>query len=106
MPGFTHLQVRSRSPSVTPAGLFRMLARDAERMIDCRRRVNRLPLGPLRWPAPAIRSTAFRRRQLGFEAVCENSLDAVSDRDFAIEFRRRGAGDDAPVALSEELICG
>ena len=64
-----------------------MLARDAERLTDLRRRVNRLPLG-----SAALAGTTypidrhFVAEQLGFEAVCENSLDAVSDRDFAIEF--------------------
>jgi argininosuccinate lyase len=64
-----------------------MLRRDRERFADCRRRVNRLPLG-----AAALAGTTFPidrefvARELGFESVCENSLDAVSDRDFAIEF--------------------
>jgi argininosuccinate lyase len=64
-----------------------MLARDAERLADCRRRVNRLPLG-----SAALAGTSYpidRERvaaELGFEALCPNSLDAVSDRDFAIEF--------------------
>jgi argininosuccinate lyase len=64
-----------------------MLGRDRERFADCRRRVNRLPLG-----AAALAGTTFPidrhavATELGFEAVCENSLDAVSDRDFAIEF--------------------
>jgi argininosuccinate lyase len=64
-----------------------MLSRDAERLADCRARVNRLPLG-----AAALAGTTFpidRKRvaqTLGFEGVCQNSLDAVSDRDFAIEF--------------------
>ena len=88
MPGFTHLQV---AQPVTFGhhllAYFEMLARDAERLADCRRRVNRLPLGARRSPARAFRSTATRvARELGFEALCANSLDAVSDRDFAIEF--------------------
>jgi argininosuccinate lyase len=64
-----------------------MFARDAERLADCRRRVNRLPLG-----SAALAGTPFPidrervARELGFEALCPNSLDAVSDRDFAIEF--------------------
>jgi argininosuccinate lyase len=64
-----------------------MLARDGERMRDCRARVNRLPLG-----AAALAGTtypidrAYTAELLGFEQVCQNSLDAVSDRDFAIEF--------------------
>ncbi|MFT4173719.1 MAG: argininosuccinate lyase [Rhodocyclaceae bacterium] len=88
MPGFTHLQV---AQPVTFGhhllAYFEMTARDAERFIDARRRVNRLPLG-----AAALAGTSYPidresvARELGFEAVCENSLDAVSDRDFAIEF--------------------
>ena len=64
-----------------------MFGRDAERFADCRKRVARLPLG-----AAALAGTTypidreFVAEQLGFEGVCENSLDAVSDRDFAIEF--------------------
>src|SRR5258708_11905051 len=64
-----------------------MLERDRSRLADCRRRVNCLPLG-----AAALAGTSFRidrarvARELEFEAVSGNSLDAVSDRDFAIEF--------------------
>jgi len=93
MPGFTHLQA---AQPVTfghhMMAWFEMLARDHERLIDCRRRVNRLPLG-----AAALAGTSypidreFVARELGFEAICENSLDAVSDRDFAIEFLAAGA---------------
>ncbi|MCX7673463.1 MAG: argininosuccinate lyase [Thiobacillaceae bacterium] len=88
MPGFTHLQVAQ--PVTFGHHLMawqEMLARDAERLADCRRRVNRLPLG-----AAALAGTSFPidrayvARALGFEGLCENSLDAVSDRDFAIEF--------------------
>ena len=88
MPGFTHLQVAQ--PVTFGHHLMayvEMLARDAERLTDMRRRVNRLPLG-----SAALAGTTypidrhFVAEQLGFEAVCENSLDAVSDRDFAIEF--------------------
>jgi len=88
MPGFTHLQV---AQPVTFGhhllAYFEMLRRDRERFADCRRRVNRLPLG-----AAALAGTTFPidreavAHELGFESVCENSLDAVSDRDFAIEF--------------------
>ena len=88
MPGFTHLQV---AQPVTYGhhlmAYFEMLARDAERFADCRRRTNRLPLG-----AAALAGTTFPidresvAAELGFEGVCANSLDAVSDRDFAIEF--------------------
>ena len=88
MPGFTHLQVAQPvSFAHHLLAYFEMLARDAGRLADCRKRVNRLPLG-----AAALAGTSFRidrlhvARELGFEGLCENSLDAVSDRDFAIEF--------------------
>jgi argininosuccinate lyase len=64
-----------------------MLQRDRERLHDCRKRVNWLPLG-----AAALAGTTYPidrhyvAEQLGFDGVCENSLDAVSDRDFAVEF--------------------
>ncbi|MBF1801118.1 argininosuccinate lyase [Alloalcanivorax profundimaris] len=88
MPGFTHLQ--TAQPVTFGHHLlawFEMLKRDRERLLDCRKRVNRLPLG-----AAALAGTTYpiqrerTRELLGFDAVCENSLDAVSDRDFAIEF--------------------
>jgi len=88
MPGFTHLQV---AQPVTFGhhllAYFEMFARDRERLADCRGRVNRLPLG-----AAALAGTTFPidrervARELGFEGLCANSLDAVSDRDFAVEF--------------------
>ena len=88
MPGFTHLQV---AQPVTfghhLTAYFEMLKRDAERFADCRKRINRLPLG-----AAALAGTSYPinremvAKSLGFDGVCENSLDAVSDRDFAIEF--------------------
>ncbi|MDD4929646.1 MAG: argininosuccinate lyase [Gallionella sp.] len=88
MPGFTHLQVAQPiSFAHHLMAYVEMLARDAERLGDCRKRVNRLPLG-----AAALAGTSYpidRERVaelLGFDSVCENSLDAVSDRDFAIEF--------------------
>jgi argininosuccinate lyase len=107
MPGFTHLQV---AQPVTFGhhllAYFEMLARDVERFTDCRRRINRLPLG-----AAALAGTSypinreFVARQLGFEGVCENSLDAVSDRDFAIEFTAAAALVMTHLSrLSEELI--
>ena len=107
MPGFTHLQV---AQPVTFGhhllAYFEMLRRDRERFMDCRRRVNRLPLG-----AAALAGTTFPvdresvARELGFEAVCENSLDAVSDRDFAIEFCAAAALVMTHVSrFSEELI--
>jgi argininosuccinate lyase len=88
MPGFTHLQVAQ--PVTFGHHLMayvEMLARDEARLGDCRARVNRSPLG-----AAALAGTSYPidremvARTLGFEGVCENSLDAVSDRDFAIEF--------------------
>jgi argininosuccinate lyase len=88
MPGFTHLQVAQPvSFAHHLLAYHEMLGRDAERLADARRRVNRLPLG-----SAALAGTTYPIRRervaelLGFEAVCENSLDAVSDRDFAIEF--------------------
>jgi argininosuccinate lyase len=88
MPGFTHLQVAQPvSFAHHLLAYFEMLARDRERFVDCRKRVNRLPLG-----AAALAGTSFAidrvrvARELGFDSLCENSLDAVSDRDFAIEF--------------------
>ena len=88
MPGFTHLQVAQ--PITFGHHLmayFEMLKRDAERFADCRKRINKLPLG-----AAALAGTSYPinremvAQSLGFDGVCENSLDAVSDRDFAIEF--------------------
>jgi argininosuccinate lyase len=93
MPGFTHLQVAQ--PVTFGHHLMAydaMLSRDAERFRDCRTRVNRLPLG-----AAALAGTGFPidrdrvARELGFDGLCENSLDAVSDRDFAIEFAAAAA---------------
>jgi argininosuccinate lyase len=88
MPGFTHLQVAQ--PVTFGHHLLayvEMLERDRERLIQVRKRVNQLPLG-----AAALAGTSFPidrkrvARALGFDGLCENSLDAVSDRDFAIEF--------------------
>ena len=88
MPGFTHLQVAQ--PITFGHHLlawFEMTRRDGERFTDVRRRTNRLPLG-----AAALAGTTYPidreyvAAQLDFDGVCENSLDAVSDRDFAIEF--------------------
>jgi len=107
MPGYTHLQV---AQPVTFGhhlmAYFEMFSRDAERLADCRRRLNRLPLG-----AAALAGTGFPidresvAVELGFDGVCENSLDAVSDRDFAIEFLAAAALAMAHVSrLSEELV--
>ena len=107
MPGFTHLQVAQ--PVTFGHHLLayvEMFGRDAERMADCRRRVNRLPLG-----AAALAGTSYPldrdrvARELGFEAVSRNSLDAVSDRDFAIEFCAAASLIMVHVSrLSEELV--
>ena len=107
MPGFTHLQVAQ--PVTFGHHLLayvEMFARDAGRLADCRRRVNRLPLG-----AAALAGTSYPidreqvARALGFEGLCENSLDAVSDRDFAIEFCAAASLVMVHVSrLSEELI--
>ena len=88
MPGFTHLQV---AQPVTFGhhlmAYYEMLQRDLTRFEDARKRMNQLPLG-----AAALAGTSYpidRNRvakKLKFDGVCENSLDAVSDRDFAIEF--------------------
>ncbi len=88
MPGFTHLQ--TAQPITFGHHLlawFEMLLRDRQRLTDCRARVNVLPLG-----SAALAGTTFPidreqvATELKFAAVCENSLDAVSDRDFVIEF--------------------
>ena len=107
MPGFTHLQVAQ--PVVFGHHLmayFEMLKRDVERLSDCRKRMNKLPLG-----AAALAGTSYPinremvARQLEFDGVCENSLDAVSDRDFAIEFCAAAALVMTHLSrLSEELI--
>jgi argininosuccinate lyase len=88
MPGFTHMQVAQPvSFAHHLLAYVEMFARDAERLADLRRRCNRLPLG-----AAALAGTSYpidRERvakALGFEGLCQNSLDAVSDRDFALEF--------------------
>lgn len=88
MPGFTHLQT---AQPVTfghhVMAWFEMIVRDLDRLADTRRRLNSMPLG-----AAALAGTTFpidrvlTQNLLGFDRICENSLDAVSDRDFAIEF--------------------
>ncbi len=88
MPGYTHMQVAQPvSFAHHLLAYVEMFARDAERLADVRKRVNVLPLG-----AAALAGTSYpldRERvakTLGFDGVCQNSLDAVSDRDFAMEF--------------------
>ncbi len=107
MPGFTHLQVAQ--PVTFGHHLLayvEMFERDRERLLDARRRVNRLPLG-----AAALAGTTFPidrefvAQRLGFEGLCENSLDAVSDRDFAIEVAAAAALAMTHVSrLAEELV--
>ena len=107
MPGFTHLQ--TAQPITLGHHLlawFEMLARDRERFADCRRRVNVMPLG-----AAALAGTSFpidrtyTAELLGFARPAENSLDAVSDRDFAIEFVSAAALLMTHLSrLSEELV--
>ncbi|WBY00856.1 argininosuccinate lyase [Ramlibacter tataouinensis] len=107
LPGFTHLQVAQPvSFGHHMLAYVEMFARDAERMADVRKRVNRLPLG-----AAALAGTSYPldreavARTLGMEGVCQNSLDAVSDRDFAIEFTAAATLAMVHVSrLSEELI--
>ena len=107
MPGFTHLQVAQPvSFAHHLLAYVEMFARDAERLADLRRRVNRLPLG-----AAALAGTSYpidRKRvaaTLGFEAVVGNSLDAVSDRDFALEFAAFASICMVHVSrLSEEIV--
>jgi argininosuccinate lyase len=107
MPGFTHLQVAQ--PVTFGHHLMayvEMLERDRARLAECRARVNRLPLG-----AAALAGTTFPvdrervARELGFEGVCANSLDAVSDRDFAVEFCAHAALAMTHLSrLAEELV--
>ncbi len=107
MPGFTHLQVAM--PVTFGHHLlawFEMLERDRQRLRDCRRRVNVMPLG-----AAALAGTtyaidrAYTAELLGFDAPAENSLDAVSDRDFVIEFTAAAALVMTHLSrFSEELI--
>lgn len=107
MPGFTHLQ--TAQPVTFGHHLlawFEMLVRDRERLADCRKRVNKMPLG-----SAALAGTTFpinrerTRELLGFDGICENSLDAVSDRDFAIEFCALAALTMTHLSrMSEELV--
>jgi argininosuccinate lyase len=107
MPGFTHLQVAQPvSFGHHLLAWYEMLTRDAERLVDVRRRVNVLPLG-----SAALAGTsypldrAYVAEQLGFEGVSRNSLDAVSDRDFAIEFLSAAALTMMHLSrMSEELV--
>jgi argininosuccinate lyase len=107
MPGFTHLQV---AQPITfghhMMAYVEMFTRDTQRLQDCRKRVNQLPLG-----AAALAGTSYPIKRervaelLGFDGVCKNSLDAVSDRDFGIEFCAAASLTMTHISrLSEELI--
>ena len=107
MPGFTHMQVAQPvSFAHHLLAYVEMFARDAERLSDVRRRTNQLPLG-----AAALAGTSYPldrelvARLLKFEGVCQNSLDAVSDRDFAIEFTSFAAITMVHISrLAEEIV--
>ena len=107
MPGFTHMQVAQPvSFAHHLLAYVEMFSRDAERLGEVRRRTNQLPLG-----AAALAGTSYPldrervARTLGFEGVCQNSLDAVSDRDFAIEFTSFAAITMVHVSrLAEEIV--
>jgi argininosuccinate lyase len=107
LPGFTHLQVAQPvSFGHHLLAYVEMFSRDAERMAEVHKRTNRLPLG-----AAALAGTSYPldrervARLLGMDGVCQNSLDAVSDRDFAIEFSAAAALCMVHFSrLSEELV--
>lgn len=107
MPGLTHLQVAQPvSFGHQLMAYYEMLKRDLDRLRACRGRVNQLPLG-----SAALAGTSFPidrervARELGFEGLCGNSLDAVSDRDFAIEFAACAALAMTHLSrLAEELV--
>ncbi|CAC9626033.1 Argininosuccinate lyase (EC 4.3.2.1) [uncultured Gammaproteobacteria bacterium] len=88
LPGFTHLQAaQPMSFGHHMMAYFEMLSRDAERLIDCRKRLNSMPLGSAALAGTTYPINRIRTAELlGFERICNNSLDGVSDRDFAIEF--------------------
>ncbi|HSH88436.1 MAG TPA: argininosuccinate lyase [Ramlibacter sp.] len=107
LPGFTHLQVAQPvSFGHHMLAYVEMFSRDAERMADVRKRVNMLPLG-----AAALAGTSypldreFVAKTLDMDGVCQNSIDAVSDRDFAIEFTAAASIAMVHISrLSEELV--
>ena len=107
LPGFTHLQVAQPvSFGHHMLAYVEMFSRDGERLVEVRRRVNQLPLG-----AAALAGTSYPldresvARALGMDGVCQNSIDAVSDRDFAIEFTAAAALAMVHISrLSEELV--
>ncbi len=88
MPGYTHLQrAQPINLGFHLMAYFQMFKRDLDRLRECKKRMNQLPLG-----AGALAGTTYPTdreylaRELGFDGICENALDAVSDRDFVIEF--------------------
>lgn len=107
MPGFTHLQVAQPvSFAHHLMAYFEMLQRDKSRLLDCRKRTNQLPLG-----AAALAGTSYPidrkyvAKLLKFDGVMENSMDAVSDRDFLIEYNASAAMLMTHLSrFSEELI--
>jgi argininosuccinate lyase len=107
LPGYTHLQVAQPvSLAHHLLAYVEMFVRDAQRLQDVRKRVNQLPLG-----SAALAGTSYPldrqwvAQKLGFEGLCQNSLDAVSDRDFAMEFASFAAITMVHVSrLCEELI--
>ena len=107
MPGFTHMQVAQPvSFGHHLLAYVEMFSRDGERLADVRKRTNRLPLG-----AAALAGTSYPldreavARALGFDGICNNSLDAVSDRDFALEFSAFAAICMVHVSrLAEEIV--
>ncbi len=107
LPGLTHMQVAQPvSFAHHLLAYVEMFARDADRLADVRKRVNQLPLG-----AAALAGTSYPldrervARTLGFDGVCQNSLDAVSDRDFALEFTAFASITMVHISrLAEELV--
>ena len=88
MPGYTHLQ---RAQPITFGhhlmAYAMMLLRDADRLADCKKRMNSSPIGCCALAGTTYNTDrAFEAERLGFDALCENSLDGVSDRDFCLEF--------------------
>ena len=107
LPGFTHLQVAQPvSFAHHLLAYVEMFSRDAARLAEVRRRVNQLPLGSAALAGATYPLDRERvARALGMEGVCQNSLDAVSDRDFAIEFTAAASLCMVHVSrLSEELV--
>jgi argininosuccinate lyase len=107
LPGFTHLQVAQPvSFGHHLLAYVEMFARDTQRMLEIYQRTNQLPLG-----AAALAGTSYPldrervARTLGMQGICQNSLDAVSDRDFAIEFTAAASLCMVHLSrLSEELV--